>query len=148
MDLLGRKVLMENGKGLQLLTSRMQATIQRAKAMTANATLSAHADALGQALNDVGTATKQAWSTGQPADALANAVPYMQAFGHTVLAWIHLDVACAALRADASATQPATQGRLAAAQFFFHYELPKIGAWLFVVQSRDKTCADLPEAAF
>jgi hypothetical protein len=28
-----------------------------------------------------------------PTEALANAVPYLQAFGHTVLAWIWLDVA-------------------------------------------------------
>jgi butyryl-CoA dehydrogenase len=155
LDLLGRKVLMENGKGLQLLASRMQATIEKAKALSAsadatvpNTTLSHHADALAVALQAVGVATKQAWATEKPAEALANAVPYMQAFGHTVLAWIHLDVACAALRADPLVTQVATRGRLAAAQFFFHYELPKISAWLSVVQSRDMTCADLPEAAF
>ena len=30
----------------------------------------------------------------------------------------------------------------------YHYELPKIGAWLNVVNSRDTTCAALSEAAF
>jgi butyryl-CoA dehydrogenase len=79
---------------------------------------------------------------------LANAVPYMQAFGHTVLAWIWLDVAAAALAHDPQQAQSATVGRLGAAQFFYHYELPKIGAWLSVVQSRDMTCATLPEEAF
>jgi Acetyl-CoA dehydrogenase C-terminal like len=83
-----------------------------------------------------------------PAEALANAVPYMQAFGHTVLAWIWLDVATAALQADPQAAKPETQGRLGCTQFFFHYELPKIGAWLGVVQSRDMTCATFPEEAF
>ena len=78
-------------------------------------------------------------------DALANAVPYLQAFGHTVLAWIWLDVALAAQVAPASA---ARTGRLGAMRFFFHYELPKIGAWLQVVSSRDQTCAALPEEAF
>ena len=33
-------------------------------------------------------------------------------------------------------------------RFFFHYELPKIGAWLNVVESRDPTCTALPEEAF
>jgi butyryl-CoA dehydrogenase len=33
-------------------------------------------------------------------------------------------------------------------RYFFHYELPKIGAWLQVVSARDQTCASLPEAAF
>jgi len=72
----------------------------------------------------------------------------MQAFGHVVLAWVWLDVAQRALALDAAAQQPATVGRLGAAAYFFHYELPKIDAWLRVVESRDATCADLPEEAF
>jgi butyryl-CoA dehydrogenase len=106
------------------------------------------AKALGVALQDVGAATGQAWSSGVPAEALANAVPYLQAFGHTVLAWIWLDVAAKALELDPQAAQLDTQGRLGCTQFFFHYELPKIGAWLAVVQSRDMTCASFPEGAF
>ena len=141
-DLLGRKVLMENGKGLQLLAGRINATIERAIQVPE---LAAHANALGQALAQVGAATNAAWATGEPTDALANAVPYMQAFGHTVLAWIWLEVALAAHTATESA---ARTGRLAAMRFFFHYELPKIGAWLQVVSNRDQTCAALPEEAF
>ena len=142
MDLLGRKVLMENGKGLQLLADRINATIQRAIQLPE---LAGHANALGKALQDVGASTKAAWATGNPTDALANAVPYLQAFGHTVLAWIWLDVA---LAAQAQADSHARTGRLAAVRFFFHYELPKIGAWLQVVRERDLTCASLPEDAF
>ena len=145
MDLLGRKVLMEDGKGLKLLAERITATMGRARNVAALAPMS---KALGQALEDVSAATQQAWATGVPAEALANAVPYMQAFGHTVLAWIWLDVAAAALQADPQAAKPVTQGRLGCTQFFFHYELPKIGAWLGVVQSRDMTCATFPEEAF
>jgi len=145
MDLLGRKVLMEGGRGLQLLAGRINATIERAIQVP---TLAAHANALGSALQQVGAATKAAWATGQPSDALANAVPYMQAFGHTVLAWVWLDVALATLQADAALAQPASVGRMGAMQFFFHYELPKIGAWLQVVSARDATCAAFPEEAF
>ncbi len=142
MDLLGRKVLMENGKGLQLLAGRINATIERAIQVPE---LAAHANALGKALQDVGAATKSAWATANPTDALANAVPYLQAFGHTVLAWVWLDVV---LAAHASSNNSARTGRLAAARFFFHYELPKIGAWLQVVRTRDLTCAELAEDAF
>ncbi len=142
MDLLGRKVLMEGGKGLSLLAGRINETIQRAIHVPE---LAAHANALGQALAQVGAATKAAWATGEPTDALANAVPYLQAFGHTVLAWIWLDVA---LAAHAAPESNARTGRLAAMRFFFHYELPKIGAWLQVVSRRDQTCAALPEEAF
>ncbi|MFN4349197.1 MAG: acyl-CoA dehydrogenase [Hylemonella sp.] len=142
LDLLGRKVLMEEGRGLQLLAGRMTATIQRAQAQ---AGLAPYAAQLAQSLQQVGTTTKAAWSTGQPGEALANAVPYLQAFGHTVLAWIWLEVA---LAAKPDSQDMAQRGRLLATQFFFRYELPKIGAWLKVVESRDMTCAEFPEEAF
>jgi butyryl-CoA dehydrogenase len=144
-DLLGRKVLMEGGRGLQLLAARIHATIQRAIQQPA---LAAEANALGKALQHVDAATKAAWATGNPAEALPNAVPYMQAFGHMVLAWVWLDVALAALAQDAARADAATQGRLGATRYFFRYELPKITAWLAVVAARDMTCATLPEAAF
>ncbi len=139
MDLLGRKVLMENGRGLQLLAQRMQATADKAGPSWAS-----EAAALRGALKHVGEATQQAWADAQPAQALANAVPYLQAFGHTVIAWIWLDVA-SSLDGELTA---AAEGRRAACRYFFRYELPKIGAWLNVVSSRDTTCADMSEEAF
>ena len=138
MDLLGRKVLMENGKGLQLLAGRMQATIAKA-----SSDWQAEARQLADALQQVGTATQAAWQGAEPAQALANAVPYLQAFGHTVIAWIWLDVA-----QSATGDTGANIGRRAATRYFFRYELPKIGAWLQVVSRRDSTCADVPEDAF
>ncbi|MEY4318101.1 MAG: Acyl-CoA dehydrogenase [Pseudomonadota bacterium] len=141
MDLLGRKVLMENGMGLQLLAQRINTTIEQALPLGHDFAM--HANALAQALQSVGRATKMAWSTGEPREALANAVPYMQAFGHTVLAWMWLELALAS-QDDGDAHV----GRRAAARYFFHYELPKIDAWLNVVQARDMTCADLPENSF
>jgi hypothetical protein len=139
MDLLGRKVLMENGRGLKLLAERMLAT-----AAKADASWGPEAAALRDALQQVGQATQQAWDGAEPAQALANAVPYLQAFGHTVIAWIWLDVAASLEGNDT----PAAQGRRAACRYFFRYELPKISAWLSVVKSRDLTCADLHEEAF
>ncbi len=142
-DLLGRKVLMEGGKGLVLLAQRVQATVAIAQN---HPSLAEHARALGDALQQVQAATQAAWSTGNPAEALANAVPYMQAFGHAVVAWLWLDVAAAVLAAGRD--DPASQGRLYAARYFYRYELPKIGAWLQVAANRDPTCAQMPEAAF
>jgi butyryl-CoA dehydrogenase len=142
-DLLGRKVLMEGGKGLDLLAQRVQATIASARQ---HSSLAEHAHALGEALQQVHAATQAAWSTGNPAAALANAVPYMQAFGHAVVAWVWLDVAAAVVASGRD--DPASQGRLYAARYFYRYELPKIGAWLQVAASRDPTCAQMPETAF
>ncbi len=144
-DLLGRKVLMEGGRGLTLLTERMMATIARAQQVEA---LAAHAGDLAKALQHVNAATKAAWSTSNPTEALANAVPYMQAFGHTVLAWIWLDVALVALKLDATNSIAKKQAVIGTTSYFYHYELPKIGAWLNVVETRDLTCADFPLEAF
>jgi alkylation response protein AidB-like acyl-CoA dehydrogenase len=140
-DLLGRKVVMENGKGLTLLAGRINATIEQA---IQQPELAENANALGQALQKVGAATRAAWATGNPSDALANAVPYMQAFGHLVIAWTWLDV----LLSVPPSGGAAHEGRRRAAAYFFRYELPKIGAWLRVVETRDPTCATMPEDAF
>jgi butyryl-CoA dehydrogenase len=141
MDLLGRKVLLEEGRGLKLLSQHMLATVAQAQA--AGPQFSAYGQALKLAVQQISDATQAAWAGDQPSLALANAVPYMQAFGHTVIAWMWLQVALAS-----QGVGDANQGRQRACQFFFHYELPKIGAWLGVVNSRDSTCADMPEGAF
>jgi butyryl-CoA dehydrogenase len=150
-DLLGRKVLMEGGRGLTLLAARMTATIQQA---TQNPELADHAADLQQAIVQCKSVTKAAWSSANPSEALANAVPYLQAFGHTVLAWIWLDVACAAHKANAvetmttSASKTRLTGLMGATRYFYRYELPKIQAWYNVVETRDMTCANLPQEAF
>jgi alkylation response protein AidB-like acyl-CoA dehydrogenase len=145
MDLLGRKVLMEGGKGLELLAARIQATAQRASKVLSLAT---YAQALVEAFQKVGHATQAAWATGNPLEALPNAVPYMQAFGHTVLAWVWLDVSLASTAMGATHSIAARAGITSANQYFYHYELPKIDAWLAVVSARDMTCAHTPEEAF
>jgi alkylation response protein AidB-like acyl-CoA dehydrogenase len=137
MDLLGRKVVMEGGKGLTLLATKMNDTIMRAMHVPAFAD---DAQLLARALQKVGQATKAAWSTGNPSEALANAVPYMQAFGHTVLAWIWLDVVLACGAAD---RESFADGKRAAQRYFYRYELPKVDAWLKAVETRDMTCANL-----
>jgi alkylation response protein AidB-like acyl-CoA dehydrogenase len=144
-DLLGRKVLMENGRGLSLLVGRMMATVKKAQAVSA---LAGFAPQLEQALLRADAVAQAAWSTASPLEALANAVPYLQAFGHTVIAWVWLDVAVVALRQDAAQSIAKTQGVVAAAQYFFNYELPKINAWYPVVENRDMTCATLATEAF
>jgi butyryl-CoA dehydrogenase len=148
LDLLGRKVLMDGGAGLQLLGARIAATAAAAAATA----LARQGEALVAALEKVAAATRAAWATGVPEEALANAMPYMQAFGHVVVAWLWLDVALAAQRALAAGggTQGADfqRGKLQAARYFSEFEVPKIDAWLGVVTSRNPTCRDMREEWF
>lgn len=148
LDLLGRKVVMQGGAGLALLASKVDATIERARAVL---TLAEHANALAAALGQLRSATQAAWSTGNPDEALANATPYLQAFGHTVLAWVWLDVArCAQSKLGQGGADDDSMlhGKLAACTYFFRYELPRIAAWLKVVETRDPTCRAMDEAWF
>ncbi len=136
-DLLGRKVLMEGGKAWQLLMQRIGATSKRAAQFPQ---LVGYAGDLDNAVIAVNDATRAAWSTANPNEALANAVPYMQAFGHMVIAWMWLDVAINKIAVQAINTP--------AMVYFYHYELPRIAAWLKVVASRDLTCANMAEDDF
>jgi butyryl-CoA dehydrogenase len=142
-DLLGRKVLMEDGRGLELLAERINGTIAAA---FKRPELDEFSRALGDAVQQVQAATAAAWLKRDPAAVLANAVPYMQAFGHMVLAWIWLDVALAL--PEGSPRDASDLGRLSALRYFYRYELPKIGSWLAVVASCDATCAEMPQEAF
>jgi Acetyl-CoA dehydrogenase C-terminal like len=102
--------------------------------------LATYASDLDNAMLAVDDATKAAWSTGNPSEALANAVPYMQAFGHMIIAWMWLDIAINKIATKAINTP--------AMVYFYHYELPKIAAWLKVAANRDLTCASMVEEEF
>jgi butyryl-CoA dehydrogenase len=154
LDLLGRKVIQSGGAGLILLGARIRAT---AGVAAAHPGLQGFAIALEKAHDELLAATRSAWSTGLPEEALANATPYLQAFGHVVMAWIWLDVlACVAESVGAGDAKISAgtgaadlqQGLHRAGQYFFHYELPRVGAWLGVVTSRDDTCRTMHDAWF
>jgi butyryl-CoA dehydrogenase len=142
LDLLGRKVLLHEGAAFKLLAARMLAT---ANAALPHEALAAPARQLQSALQTLESATRAAWMNGQPEEALANATPYLQAFGHLVLAWLWLDVARvgSARLADGLGDEAAERGRLAAMRYFFAYELPKIDAWLLPVAARQAVCRDM-----
>jgi len=141
LDLLGRKLTMNGGAALKLLAVRVSATIERAGQVSG---LAQPANQLAAALQALGSATKSAWATGVPEEALANATPYLQAFGHTVLAWLWLDVALACYERD----DDLAQGKRAALQYFFAFELPKTGPWLAVAAARNPVCREMRDEWF
>ncbi|MGY1815417.1 acyl-CoA dehydrogenase [Blastococcus sp. SYSU D00820] len=138
MDLLGRKVRLRDGACLRELGTALSGTAARARAVE----LGSWAAALERAWADVLSATETAWRSGDASAALANATPYLQAFGHVVLAWVHLDLAVAA----AASPHPGVAGRTAATAYFFAYELPRVAAWLAPVTGGEMLCRDLDAA--
>ncbi|MBS0393932.1 MAG: acyl-CoA dehydrogenase [Proteobacteria bacterium] len=146
IDLLGRKVTMRDGAGLALLAARIEATASAAAATS----FQREGAALRAALGRLVAATREAWATKVPEEALANATPYLQAFGHVVIAWIWLDVALATLSAEKAVPAAADflQGKRQAMRYFFEFELGKIDPWLAVVASRNPVCREMREEWF
>jgi butyryl-CoA dehydrogenase len=146
LDLLGRKVRLDDGHAFELLMTRITETAERASSVDGLTMMAAE---LKDAVDRVVRATHAAWRSPEPEEVLANAVPYMQAFGHVVIAWLWLDVALVAYAAlrdgGASVDSDHLNGKLQSARYFFGYELPKIGAWLHVVEGRNLTCLETRE---
>ena len=149
LDLLGRKVRMEGGAAIDVLITRIGRTLERGSRIEG---LTAMAASLADALDRIRGATVAAWKSSNPEEALANATPYLQAFGHLVIAWIWLDVGITAHGALVGGTSLADEdqlrGKLQCVRYFFDYELPKIGAWLSVVESCNPTCRETREEWF
>jgi alkylation response protein AidB-like acyl-CoA dehydrogenase len=150
IDLLGRKVRMAGGAAFALLLETARNTRRRA---TEFPPLTVYAGDLGRALDRLEATTREAWETPDPNEALANATPYLQGFGHVVIAWMWLDVAIVAVRERASSSERNARidhldGLLQSARYFYEYELPKIDAWLSVAASRNSTCREMREEWF
>lgn len=140
IDLLGRKVRLRQGEGLELLTAEIKRTIAAARAKPEFA---AERVQLQEALQSLSKTTRAAVVCPDANLALANATIFLDAFGHVVIAWIWLWqalVASAALERAGAGERSFYQGKLAACRYFFRYELPKIHAAFRLVEALDDTC--------
>ncbi|MCY1237546.1 hypothetical protein D9M68_859710 [compost metagenome] len=142
---------MKDGAAFKLLGERVQATIGRALAAD-DAGLAQQAHALGAATKRLAEVTQTLWSAGDSSVTLANASVYLEAFGHVVVAWIWLEQALLAQAALAQASgkedQDFYRGKLAAAAYFFRFELPRVGPQLDLLASLDRTTLDMQDAWF
>jgi alkylation response protein AidB-like acyl-CoA dehydrogenase len=130
-DLLGRKMTMLGGAGLLALAGTMNETIERAGD-------NEYAVALKASVDRVIEVTRAIWEPGDPVLGLANASLYLEAVGHTVLAWIWLEQ----LLAVGDAQGDFYDGKRAAAAYFFRYELPRTGPQLDLLSTLDRTTLD------
>ena len=137
LDLLGRKVVMKGGAGLQLLVDTISATIDRAESAEPE-----YAGTLRTAVDRLIEVTGTLWSAGDPAVSLANSTVYLEATGHVVIAWIWLEQ----LLAAGESTGDFYDGKRAAAQYFYRYELPKTGPQFDLLANLDRTTLDTPAA--
>lgn len=152
LDLLGRKVRQSGGRGLQLLLTRMNETLQAAES---HADLVDSAGALRDAIDRLAATTQYLMTLGAERGGnvmLANSSAYLGVFGHTVLAWLWLRqgvAACEALPRAANAEAAAYYaGKIAACRYFHRWELPAIEAAARTLQSGDTLVLDLDSGMF
>jgi butyryl-CoA dehydrogenase len=150
LDLLGRKAVMNGGAAMKLFAREVGKTIAEAQA---DPLLAAYANELQAALNEVATTLQALAPTlaNNPTLALANAVLFLEAFGHTVIAWIWLRQAVAAQRGLQTAIAADTdfyRGKLAACRWFYRWELPKVYQWHELLRSLDDTTLNMPPESF
>jgi hypothetical protein len=128
IDLLGRKI-MRGGKGLEILRERIETTLE---ASSESPELGAMAGQLRAAWHEIDRAI-QLVGKREAAKAMNDATPFLFGFGHAVVAWLWLDLAATATQALPRLSGEAigiAQGKVAACEYFYSYELPKVSAWL------------------
>ena len=142
LDLLGRKVVMHGGAGLQALTGAMDRTITRAR--DAGGELAQLAEQLQESSERIAKTTAAVWSAGDIEVSLANASTYLEAVGHVVLAWIWLEQLLAADGKQGDFYE----GKRQAGRYFFRVELPRTGPQLALLESLDTTSLDTQTSWF
>lgn len=150
LDLLGRKVRMQDGAALQLLLQRMQVTAEEAAALEGS--FGAWAQELQVAMKTVAEVTAvllQRAAEGETALAFGNAWHYLEMMGHTVVAWLWLQQALVAQRAlNNGSDEDFYRGKILTCRFFFLYELPKVQQWAGLLRQLDDTLLQASEELF
>lgn len=141
LDLLGRKVVMENGTAFKLFAERVATTVGKSRAHEA---LRPFAKSLEQRFQRLVQVTRVLWSTGDVQTTLANASVYLEAFGHIAIAWIWLEQGLAAETKEGDFYE----GKRSAMRYFFRWELSKVDAQLDLLSSLDRTTLDMQDAFF
>ncbi|WP_066960028.1 acyl-CoA dehydrogenase [Microbulbifer sp. Q7] len=146
LDLLGRKVPMNQFSGYRAMLAEIRATIAQARQSEVSLFAEQLEAALGE-LEETTSAVQGAMAEKNPDLVFANSVSYLEMFGHIVIAWIWLRqglVADAGLQGDPHIEdENFYRGKLQTMQYFFRSELPKIYHWSKLVRDIDSTSFDM-----
>jgi butyryl-CoA dehydrogenase len=128
-DLLGRKVTMDNGKALQLLSEEIMKSIE---ASMSHDSLAPYAQKLGTKLKLTQQVLQSLMGFAMKGDYqrfLADATPFMEFFSNILVGWLWLDIAREAQNALITGSKENStefyESKIHAMQFYFKYELPK-----------------------
>jgi alkylation response protein AidB-like acyl-CoA dehydrogenase len=152
MDLLGRKVRMQNGKAFELYLTEVQGTIEEAKGIS---TLAPYAQRLSEAVEKLKRVMSHLAGIlkdkGQEIF-LADATLYLEFFGIISIAWQWLLQAISIHRAwekeISKEENDFYRGKFFTFRYFFGYELPKIEGLIRRLTDSDGLTVDMEEGFF
>ncbi len=149
IDLVGRRLRLHEGQSLRDLDQLSPGTIRQARETE---TLIADAVLLAEAWEHVLKTAEGMFEIEDLTTRLANASPFLQAFGHVVLGWIWMEQALSAQSELTKEPEKASRdfylGKLQTSAYFMRWELPRVQAWLQVVNAVDRTCLDMRDEWF
>ncbi|MDT0539266.1 acyl-CoA dehydrogenase [Croceitalea sp. P059] len=140
-DLLGRKITMDNGKALQLLSEEIVKTI---KVCSSYKSLAPNAQKLGLKLELAQQVIQSLMAYAMKGDYerfLADASPFMEFFSTILLGWLWLDMGKEAQEALNDGNQEYSsafyESKLHSMRFFFKYELPKTSGLAEILMDKE-----------
>lgn len=152
LDLLGRKLWMHSGKGLQLLLARVNATLAAAKEVEV---LQPLIERYKQKLNTFTQTTMalgQHLQTGKADETLANSALYLDMMGKMVVGWLWIEMAqkaqCAFGESSGQEDQQFLAGKLQACRYFIDWELGEIEHQASLLTTLDDTCSTMQQNWF
>ncbi|GAA0984235.1 Butyryl-CoA dehydrogenase [Nocardioides aquaticus] len=155
-DFFFRKIVKDQGRALGHLTHEIEAfltseagngRLKNERALLATALEDAHA-IVGHMIEDLMASAEDASSIYKVG---LNTSRLLMVLGDVVCAWLLLrqaDVALQKLGGDPGRDTAFYEGKVAAAQFFCQYNLPKVSAERAIAEATDSSVMDLDEAAF
>jgi len=140
LDLLGRKMTMNNGKALQLLSVEIMKSIKKA---SEHDDLLPYAKKLGTTLSlteEVLNFLMDFAKKGDYERFLSDATVFMEFFGNMVLGWLWLDIAVKSQNAmalsDTKFSSAFYESKINAMKFYFKYEIPKTKALVEILMDK------------
>jgi butyryl-CoA dehydrogenase len=141
LDLLGRKMTMNEGKGIQLLAVEIRKSIQKASEYGELAAYAKKLEASLKLSQEVLQFLLGFAKKGEYERFLSDATVFMEFFGTIVVGWLWLDMATKAQNAlaagDTKFSAEFYQSKLHTMKFYFKYELPKTKALAEVLMDEE-----------
>jgi len=152
MDLLGRKVMIQNGRAFALFVDELQDAVSKARKIPG---LVKYAQSLKDALEKLQNVTQHLLTLAQtqgPEPFLADATLYLELFGIITIAWQWLLQGLSAQRALDKGCKKSDvrfyEGKMYTLRYFYAYELPKIKGLAERLLDDDQVTIEMDSAFF